>query len=282
MSPALAGDDADLPVARRVDGHHLHIVGHAAHDQLRQHGQPQPVLHHGDQGGVVQIGVADVGRYFALLGVENGYDVQVKAQRGHQKFRVGKAADGKNPVFHRVVLGQHRHQRVFFHRDPVQSVPQGGMTACKGTVQLTVSDQVMYALVAAHADGDVRVRADFSELRQNCGQPVPGHAGIGSHTQGAGSGLPQVLGADLQPVRRLHKGADVRQQAPPGGGEPHTAFAADQQTDTQFIFQRVHHVRQTRLSIAQLRRGGGKAALVYGGQKCPEFFAVHVNYFTSL
>ena len=75
---------------------------------------------------------------------------------------------------------------------------------------------------------------------------------------------------------------DIRQQTPPGGGEPHTAFAADQKADAQLIFQRVHHVRHPGLGVAQLRGGGGQAALVYGGEKGAEFLAVHVNYFTSL
>ena len=86
----------------------------------------------------------------------------------------------------------------------------------------------------------------------------------------------------LQRVGRGNKGTQLVQQALPCRGQTHTAFAAQKQIDAQLVLQGIHHLREPRLGIAQLSRGGCQTARLRRREKGVNFLAFHVNYFTFL
>ena len=87
-----------------------------------------------------------------------------------------------------------------------------------------------------------------------------------------------VDGADLlgKAVRRLQELMDQGHDPRPVGRQPNAEVAALKQAEAHFALQRVHHMRQAGLRIAQHIRRAGKAALGHGGDHGFEFFRIHI------
>ena len=240
------------------------------------------MLDHRDQRRVVKIGVTRARDHAGRRGGKERRDVHLKAQRRHQKVRAGKALDREGVAGKGVIRRQHGHQLVHMQREPVQPLHQCRLIADEGAVKRLVLDAVIHLLDAAGGYRGVRLRELPQEIGQDRGQPLARNARIRADADRGGALVAQEGDAALQRVGGGDIALHPDKQALARAGELHAALAADQQIDPQLALQRIHHLRQPRLGIAELRRRGRQTTGFYCCEKGFDLFAFHVNYFTFL
>ena len=251
------------------------LFRHVLDDEVGKNTQPQPVSHHGGNGRIVQIGVADDGVYLAAVAAEKRDNVHIKAVGGHEKFLPLK-------VFHRVgfhilvkAFRQHRHQRVILQRHPAKPAAKAGLIAYKRAVQLVSSHSLVYLVNGLYLNAYSQLRVYLPQSRNNTGQPMPRHAGKGPQSQIGHASQANFLRTLLQIFNALRHGAHKGQKLLPRRGKKNAAFASHKKLYAQLFFQRVHHMCKAGLGVTQFLRSRRQAAFIQGRQQGPEFFSIH-------
>ena len=78
-------------------------------------------------------------------------------------------------------------------------------------------------------------------------------------------------------MARGDEGAHGLEQALPRVGETHAVLAAHEHAQPQLVFHRIHHLRQPRLGVAQLRRRRGQTARLRRREQGFDLFAFHMT-----
>ena len=140
--------------------------------------------------------------------------------------------------------------------------------AQKAAVRLSVHDHALrLPVVVGRQQAEFHARMQAAEARQDLRQPFDRDARKARDAYRARIQTAQFLRFLLQFslffAQRLH----ARQQSRAVGCEGHAALAADQQVQTQFLFQRRHGVAHAGLRDVQFLARPGKAAQLDGLQK---------------
>ena len=101
------------------------------------------------------------------------------------------------------------------------------------------------------------------------------NAGVGGHANVFLAAAANYGYLIFQTLGRLLEITDGGQKTLAFGRQPDTVAVADEQRKAHFLLQRVHHMRQTRLGIAQAVCSFGKAAGLYGGEQRLPLFGIH-------
>ena len=82
-------------------------------------------------------------------------------------------------------------------------------------------------------------------------------------------------GLFLQIERGIQKRLHFWLESLTGRGKTDAVLTANQEIQTDFLLQRVHHMGKARLGIAKLCGGGCQTAPLYRQKQCVNFLAVH-------
>ena len=159
--------------------------------------------------------------------------------------------------------------------DVAQTLAQRLFVTDNGTVQLIVLQFFINIRNTAYINENIDRRIDLAERGKNNRQPVGCDTGISAEAERGAVVLTETGRLLLQRIGRIQKSLHLGLQSLTGGGEADTVFAADQEIETELLLQRVHHVREARLRISELRCRGGQASLFHRQQQGVYFLAVH-------
>ena len=253
-----ADGKAELARGRRLDRQELHAVGAAADGQLGHHAHAEAVADHADDGGIVHPGRQDV--RLDADAVEDTHDVLIEALRGHDEVACLESGEREGGHALRVeILRQNGKHGIVGEMHPL--VLALVLRGDEDGVHLALREQLVGDVdVVSHADIHVHVGALLAEALDDARQPVHGDAGVGADADDLRARGGDLLDHAVQAGVGLQKFAHGGRDALALLREAHAAASALKQREADLLFQRVHHVCQARLRVAEDLCRLGKAA----------------------
>ena len=192
--------------------------------------------------------------------VEDAHDVLIEALRGHDE--VARLEGGKREGGHALrveILRQNGKHGIVGKMHPL--VLALVLRGDEDGVHLALREQLVGDVdVVGHADVHVHVGALLAEALDDARQPVHGDAGVGADADDLRARGGDLLDHAVQPGVGLQKFAHGGRDALALLREAHAAASALEQREADLLFQRVHHVCQARLRVAEDLCRLGKAA----------------------
>ena len=264
---------AELAHGRRIDGNAEHVIRPAPDHQLRHHGYPQPAADHSDDRFIIDPGELRI--QLDADGLERGHHIDVEPAVGHEELLTGELLQRKRAaVLQGIVPGQNGVHALLVKGHPIAAAVV--LPAGKDHVGLPALQQLKGLKgVVHHAQIHIHLRAHAAEPVENLRHPVHGDARIGGDADDLVLLFRDCPDLAFQIGACLQKLPDGRHQLRALLRELYAAVIALQQRKADFPLQRIHHVRQARLGIANALGGPGKTAHFRRRHQNFKFLAVH-------
>ena len=271
---------AELADGRRIDGNAQYVIRPAPDHQFRHHGDPQPAANHADDRFIIDPGELCIQPDAEWL--ERGHHIDVKPPVGHEKLLPGELLQRKRAAaFQGIVPGQDRVHALVVQGHPFAAAV--ALPAGKDHVGLPAFQQLKgLQSVVHHAQIDIRLRAHAAEPVENLRHPVHGDACVSSDADDLVLFLGDGPDLVFKICTGLQKLPDGRHQLRALLCELYAAVIALQQGKADLPLQRIHHVRETRLGIADALGGFGEAAHFRCRHQNLKFLAVHTICFAPV